>query len=173
MSDFVDLAFAAGTLFSDRGIVAILVGGGAATFYAPEAYQTRDLDFVFQFGLTGLRQADLASIGFSETKTRGVFAHPELPFTLNCLEGPIAIGDELLHGWAIQTRGSQTLNVLHPIDCVRDRLAAAIYWNDLSSIRQAAAVANHQAIDHDAIRSWCEREASPRTFELFRRYLAL
>ena len=46
-----DVAFAACTALDAAGEVAFLCGGSAATYYAPEAYQSRDLDFVLRFAV--------------------------------------------------------------------------------------------------------------------------
>lgn len=45
-STIVDVAFAVCTALERAKIIAVLTGGSAATYYAPEAYQSRDLDFV-------------------------------------------------------------------------------------------------------------------------------
>jgi hypothetical protein len=48
-SSLVDVAFAVCTALDRDGITAVLTGGSAATFYAPEAYQSEDADFVLSF----------------------------------------------------------------------------------------------------------------------------
>ena len=48
-TSLAELALIVCTALERVGQTAILTGGGAATFYAPEAYQSRDLDFVFEF----------------------------------------------------------------------------------------------------------------------------
>jgi hypothetical protein len=45
-----DVGFAVCTALDRVGERAVLCGGSAATYYAPEAYQSRDLDFVLRFG---------------------------------------------------------------------------------------------------------------------------
>ncbi len=43
---FEEVAFEVCSAFDRHKVLAVLVGGGAATYYAPRAYQTKDLDFV-------------------------------------------------------------------------------------------------------------------------------
>ena len=48
-STLADVAFAVCTALHTNGGVAVLTGGSAATYYAPDAYQSRDLDFLHAF----------------------------------------------------------------------------------------------------------------------------
>jgi hypothetical protein len=45
-STLTDVAFIVCTALERAGEPAVLCGGSAATFYAPEKYESRDLDFV-------------------------------------------------------------------------------------------------------------------------------
>ena len=45
-STLVDVCFTVCTALSESDITAVLCGGSAATFYAPQAYQSKDADFV-------------------------------------------------------------------------------------------------------------------------------
>jgi hypothetical protein len=56
-SSLEDVCFAACTALERAGTVAVLTGGSAATYYAPEAYQSGDADFIITFS------SDLASAG--------------------------------------------------------------------------------------------------------------
>jgi len=46
----IDVAFAVCTALDHAGERALLVGGSAATFYAPDAYQSSDCDFILALG---------------------------------------------------------------------------------------------------------------------------
>ena len=48
-----DVAFEVGTALDAAGVHAVLCGGSAATFYAPNVYQSEDLDFVLAFATDG------------------------------------------------------------------------------------------------------------------------
>lgn len=87
-----EVAFAVGTVLERAGIEAVLCGGSAATFYAPEAYQSEDLDFVLELGTDGSSvRAALASLGYRFNN--GLFVHADSHFTVEFPPGPLAIGD--------------------------------------------------------------------------------
>ena len=48
-----EVAFAVGTALERERVLAVLCGGSAATFYAPDVYQSEDLDFVLTFDTDG------------------------------------------------------------------------------------------------------------------------
>ena len=110
-------------------------------------------------------------LGFFETKTRGTYAHPDVPFTLEFVPGPVAIGDEIVSNWNTVEREGMRLHVISAFDCVRDRMAAAIHWRDPDSARQAAAVAKAHAIDLASLEEWCRAEGGTTTFALLKTYL--
>lgn len=76
--------------------------------------------------------------------------------------------------WATCHRGDESLNVLSPTDCCRDRLAAFLFWDDFAGLTQALAVAlaRQEEIDLEAVRDWCKRERAPKKFEIFSARLA-
>jgi hypothetical protein len=163
-----EIAFRVCTAFQGKGFTAVLTGGGAASFYAPSAVQSRDLDFVLPFTLgESPPQQLLEELGFAPSTARGTYAHPETPFTLEILKGPLAVGDETITSWATLVRDELVLHVIHPVDCVKDRLSAAIHWNDLSSAKQAAEVAKVQDIDLDQVKRWAVAEGGSMMFERF------
>ena len=163
----VDLAFEIGTALAREGIVVVLSGGGAAATYAPEAYQTRDLDFVVQS--VRARVEPVLELGFRPRGKSGMYEHPDVVYTLEFPLGPLAVGDTVVQAWDTLREGERELNILSPTDCVRDRLAAAVHWRDERSIDQAVAVARRHPVDLDLVRGWCEAEGGRRTFEAFRR----
>lgn len=118
-----DVAFVVCTAMHRANVAVVLSGGGAATIYAPEAKQTDDLDFVLPFMLSSPKLATIDDLGFYETGSRGVYAHPETSFTIEFLLGPLAVLDEIITKWDIFQRGDQRLNIISPTDCVRDRLS--------------------------------------------------
>ena len=153
------------------GVVVVLSGGGAATFYAPEAYQTKDLDFVLPFVFRSPSEHTILDLGFEATRTRGTYARPGTPFTLEFIDGPLAVGDEMIAVWYTHRQDDRVLYVISPTDCVRDRLAGAIHWNDLASIRQAVAVARRHPLNLAKVEAWCEAEGGSRVLEILRRAL--
>ncbi len=163
-----EVAFAVCTAFDHHGIVAVLSGGGAATIYAPNDYQSRDIDWVTEWRGHGGQQV-LNKLGYVLQGQQ--YVHTSNPFTLDFPPGPLMVGDDEIQKWDTLFEGSQLLHVISPTDSVRDRLAAYLHWNDVPSLEVALAVARHQPIDLPLVEEWCRREGRPDRFEVFRRRL--
>jgi hypothetical protein len=165
-SSLVDVAYAVCTALDRAGYVAVMTGGSAATFHAPDAYQSKDLDFVIT--MRGERADDvLTALGY--TLDGDYYVHRESTFPLEFLPGPLMVGDEQITEWATHRRRREVVYVLTPSDSCRDRLAAFLFWNDFSALEQALAVANAKRDDIDlaAIKRWCAREGKNEKFALF------
>jgi hypothetical protein len=108
-----DVAFVVCTALDRDGVTAVLTGGSAATVYAPEAHQSRDLDFILQFRSPGAEPARvLAGLGYREES--GVYIHPESPLTLDFPRGPLAVGGDLIGTWDRLEDGGLVLDILTP-----------------------------------------------------------
>jgi hypothetical protein len=172
-SSLVDVAFAVCTALDSAGITAVLTGGSAATYYAPDAYQSSDIDFVITFtAATSKGEPALSRLGYE--RQGDFYVHSSAMFPLEFPPGPLMIGDDLVKAWETQTRRKERLHILSPTDCCRDRLAALLYWNDFSGLEQALAVCRAQwrRIDLAPIRDWCARERQREKFDLFEKRLA-
>lgn len=165
-STLTDVGFAVCTALSRVEIEAVMTGDSAATFYAPEAYQPRDLDFVITRRGARPGAPALAALGFTEK--RQVYRHAQSHFTLDFPRGPLQVGDEMLTRWRTERRNDEVLHVLTPTDCCRDRLASFLVWNDFSGLEQALAVATAQRtlIEFEVIGAWCQKEGHLKKFEL-------
>ncbi len=153
------------------GITAVLTGGSAATYHAPEAYQSSDIDFVaVRFGSVRSREMvnrHLQDIGF--LPDRNCYRHPESPFPIEFPPGPLAVGRELITGWKTDSSDRGVLHVLSPTDCVKDRLAAYLHWNDRAGLAQALAVArSHRSeLDLKNVEIWARGENGSAKFAEF------
>lgn len=79
-STLTDVAFVVCTALERAGEHAVLCGGSAATFYAPEMYESRDLDFVLRFGALMMTvDAALAPLGYLRAPEQ-LYRHPEARF---------------------------------------------------------------------------------------------
>lgn len=165
-SSLVDVAFAVCTALTRSGFTAVLTGGSAATYYAPQAYQSLDLDFVLTLRGAGSALA-LETLGFR--RKNNFYVHPRSKYSLDFPPGPLAVGDDLITTWSTVTRSDETLHVLTPFDSCRDRLASWLFWNDFSGLEQALSVFRAQTahIDLAALRAWAKREGQRQKFELF------
>ena len=108
-SSLIDVCFAVCTQMNHAGSVVVLTGGSAATYYAPQHYQSRDADFVLATQ-SGFARENISSLGFVESG--GIYRHPNSAFTLEFLAPPIAIGNDIMTGWATIRRGDELLHIL-------------------------------------------------------------
>lgn len=164
-----DLAYRICTALDEVRHHVVLSGGSAATVYAPEAYQSKDLDFV-SVSYSSLRNPPLApleQIGVKAIKNQ-MYQHPESPCTVEFLPGPLMVGSEQITQFDTLQRGEMKLHILTPTDCIRDRLAWHVAYRDVSAVQQAArvALAIEGRVEFEAIRDWCAREDSALTFRL-------
>ena len=154
-STLTDVAFHVCTALDRHGVTAVLTGGSAATYYAPDAYQSRDLDFVITIWAPDGEHALIAA-GFERRVDH--YVHPETPYPVEFPPGPLAVADDRITRWQTDHRGEELLHVLTPTDSCRDRLAAYLFWNDWSGLDQALAVARARVdVDLAVVEEWCGR----------------
>lgn len=158
------------TALDHVGVQVVLTGGSAATVYAPEAYQSRDLDFIITRSVEGAR-ADQALEKLGYVLQGQVYVHSVNPLTLDFRPGPVAIGGDPITEWDTLVEQTRHLNILKPTDACRDRLAGFLFWNDRGSLEQAVAIARARPVNLGAIRRWCARERAEEKFREFKRQL--
>lgn len=169
-----EVARAVCTALQHAGVTAVLTGGSAATYYAPAAYQSSDIDFVVvALQKDGAARADehLAALGFR--RERDHYRHDRSPYPIEFPPGPLAVGGAILTSWRTDEMGDTVLHVLTPTDSCKDRLAAFLHWNDRSSLEQALAVAQatrHQ-LDFADLAAWAESEGGAKKYAEFARWL--
>lgn len=167
-----EVARAVCTALDAIGVTAVLTGGSAATFYAPDAYQSDDIDFVtvsFRAPSDAVVDEHLAAIGFE--RRRDHYEHPASPFPIEFPPGPLAVGRQILQRWRTDRRGDTVLHVLEPTDSCKDRLAAFLHWNDRSGLAQAVAVAraNPHEVDFADLQAWARVEGALGKYAEFTR----
>lgn len=179
-SELVDIAFAVCTVLDNAGVIGVLTGGSAATYYCPQSYQSLDVDFVLTITpQKSVIEGALRTIGFVPN-AGGFYAHPQKKITVEFPRGPMAIGRDLVTTWETKRRADERLYVTSVTDCVRDRFLHFWAWNDRSALEVALTVASthREEFDDDIFRSWCAAErAADRSYdeekvELFSRRLA-
>lgn len=173
-STLEDVVFEVCTALARRNLQVLLVGGSAATYYAPKAYQSYDADFVAVFSVNRAREAEVAAtmseLGYK--LTGNTFEHSSgSPFTVEFPKGPPMIGGDAIRTFETVERVDEILYVISSTDCVRDRLAQYYFWNDRTALRAAVAVAGAQRehIDVGLIRDWSFREGELEKFADFER----
>jgi len=140
-----------------RGVGVVLVGGAVVAVYSEGAYQSGDLDFVRDELFEDRVEGCMEELGF---RRRGRhYEHPDCPhLVVEFLSPPLGIGDDVDIVPRSETVGGQTLKILSPTDCVRDRLASYIYFRARECLDQAVLVARAQVVDWDKIERWCRAE---------------
>lgn len=169
-----DVAFVVCTALHESGTEAVLTGGSAATVYAPQAYQSHDIDFIVTFSSPETEPGRvLAGLGYREAGDHYEHARSEL--ILEFPRGPLAVGGDLIHRWDTLREGDMLLHIITPTDSVRDRLAGFLFWSDRGSLDQAVAVASamRNKVDLDAVGRWCRSEGKAEEFEEFKRALGV
>lgn len=164
-STLVDVAFTVCTTLSAEGLKVVLVGGSAATYYAPSAYQSYDADFVALFATDRESEARLIGLmnGLGYDLDGNTFGHRHgNPFVVEFPKGPLQIGLDYVHTYDTVQRGVETLNVITATDSVRDRLAAYYFWDDRSSLQAAVAIARAvpDKVRLAAVEEWSVREGA-------------
>lgn len=149
------------------GISVVLSGGAAVSIYSENEYESYDLDFV-PIGLARRVDQTMESLGFSRRQRHWV--HPLSRYWVEFPGGPVAIGKEVIHDFAELRSRAGVLRLLHPTDCVMDRLTWFIHNADRQCLDQAVAVARRHPVNESRIERWSRAEGptGPERFQEFR-----
>ena len=155
-----------------EGIQVVLSGGSAVSFYSSNKYVSKDLDLINTgFARRNKIKAVMENLGFTE-KGR-YFIHSETTFFVEFPDGPLSVGEEPVKEISEFELATGTLKVLSPTDCVKDRLCAFYFWNDLQGLEQAILVAKSQQVDLKEIKRWSKVEGKEKEYKTFTDKLAL
>lgn len=147
-------------------IQVVLSGGSAVSFYSSNKYVSKDLDLVNTgFARRSKIKSVMEKLGFTE-KGR-YFIHSETTFLVEFPDGPLSVGEEPVKEVSEFELSTGTLKVLSPTDCVKDRLCAFYFWNDLQGLEQAVLVAKSQQVDLKEIKRWSKVEGKEKEFKAF------
>lgn len=149
-----------------EGIQVVLSGGSAVSFYSSDKYVSKDLDLInTSFSRRSKIKAVMNELGFHEQGR--YFIHPETTFFIEFPDGPLSVGEEPVKEISEFQLSTGTLRVLSPTDCVKDRLCAFYFWNDLQGLEQAILVAKSQQVDLKEIKRWSKAERKEKEFKTF------
>ncbi len=110
-------------------------------------------------------------LGFKE---RGrYFVHPETTCFVEFPDGPLSVGEEPVKEVSEFELSTGTLKILSSTDCVKDRLCAYYFWNDLQGLEQAILVAKGQQVDLKEIKRWSKVEGKEKEYRVFTDKLVL
>lgn len=159
------LAQIIGDHFKKHDIEAILVGGACVSIYSKNKYKSFDLDFICYENHKKIKVI-LEEIGFIYDKKK-YFYRSDCPLFLEFLTPPVAIGNEPIQQFNSLKTESGEVKMLTPTDCVKDRLAAYVYWEDKQSLNQALLVAKAQKINLKEIKRWAKKEFQVQKIQAF------
>ena len=146
-----------------NGIKCVLSGGACVSIYTENRYMSFDLDFIEMVSAPRKEMREiLAQIGFYEENL--YFRHNDTDFFIEFPTGPLSIGSEPV--WEFNELEFKTGNLflLTPTDCVKDRLAAYYFWNDLQALEQAGWVAEKHKININEVQRWSQVENQMEKF---------
>ncbi len=149
----------------DSGIDAFLSGGAVVSIYTRNKYESYDLDFV-TFGDRKKIKKVMEALGFTQEKSRH-FIHPKSKYYVEFPGSATTIGDEPISEFHERKVKTNVLKLLTPTDCIKDRLAAYIHWNDKQGLEQAVMVAQAQEFKSTKVKRFCELEGNSRAYEDF------
>jgi hypothetical protein len=137
------------------GISVVLSGGAAVSIYSDNEYESYDVDFI-PTGLARRVDRTMEALGFEKQQRHWV--HPRNPYWVEFPAGPVAIGEEVIHDFAERRNRAGVLRILHPTECVMDRLTWFIHNADRQCLEQALQVARRHPIDLARIERWAAGE---------------
>jgi len=149
-----------------EGIQVVLSGGSVVSFYSSNKYVSKDLDLInTSFSRRSKIKSVMDSLGFTEQGR--YFIHTETTFFIELTDGQLYVGEEPVKEISEFELATGTLRVLSPTDCVKDRLCAFYFWNDLQGLEQAILVTKSQQVDLKEIRRWSKVEGKEKEFKVF------
>lgn len=107
----------------------------------------------------------MEKLGFNEHGR--YFIHPETEFFVEFPKGPLSVGEEPVKQISEFDLATGRLRILSPTDCVKDRLCAFYFWNDMQGLEQALLVAKDQQVDLKEIKRWSKVEGKEKECKYF------
>ena len=153
-----------------HGISVVLSGGAVVSIYSDHEYVSYDLDFI-QTGLARKVDRAMESLGFLRQQRH--WRHPRSRYWVEFPAGPVAIGEERIDDFAERESETGTLRLLHPTECVMDRLAWYFHDADRQCLEQAVRVARRHPVDLRRVERWARKELphGPKRFREFAQLL--
>jgi len=158
------------THLQKHGIEITLTGGSCVSIYSEDQYLSWDLDFIEKFtSQRKLLAKYLNEIDFYEELRH--FKHQETALFIEFPPGPLAVGNEAITDIVIIETDTGNLRIISPTECVKDRLAAYYFWNDLQCLDQAVLVSQHNIINFSEVKRWSIKEGEIEKFNTFQNKL--
>lgn len=147
-----------------RGIETVLVGGACVTIYSENLYQSYDLDYITYEDMKKVKRV-LKELGFEEKQK--YFKHKECPWFIEFVSPPVAVGNESVQVFNRVKTPLGTIEMLRPVDSVKDRLASFYHWDDKQGLAQAISICREQTVNLKEVKEWSQREGHDKKFQIF------
>lgn len=163
----LELAAYVQTRLRAQGIQVVLSGGASVSFYSSNKYLSHDLDLI-NVNFVKRKQIKLVmeANGFSEKGRH--FTHPDSAYFIEFPDGPLSVGEEPVKEINEVKFATGILSIISATDCVKDRLCAFYYWNDLVGLEQAILVSRDNKIDFKELKRWSIAEGKLDKFIVFK-----
>lgn len=156
-SSLEEIATLVCTRLEADGISVVLSGGAAVSIYSDNEYESYDLDFI-PIGLARRVDRTMEALGFVRRQRHWV--HPRNPYWVKFPAGPVAIGEEVIHDFAERHSAAGVLHILHPTECVMDRLTWFFHNADRQCLEQALQVTRRHPVNLARIERWAAGEGT-------------
>jgi len=166
----VELAAFVQSHLQEAGISVVLSGGSAVSFYSSNKYVSKDLDLI-NANFARRRDIEFAMEKLDFREQGRYFIHPDTEYYVEFPDGPLSVGEEPVKEINEFELSTGTLRIISPTDCVKDRLCAYYFWNDLQGLAQAILVTRNQKVDLKEVKRWSMGEGKESEFEIFREKL--
>ena len=164
-ADIKKLAAIVSDHLRQNGIEVVLVGGACVSLYSKNKYISHDIDLITHSSIKKIIPI-LEQLGFKNIASR-LFENPQCKFLIDFVAPPVSIGYNPVTEYNYLNTRFGTICLLTPTDCVKDRLAAYFFWNDLQSLDQAVMVAKRNKIYLSEIKKWAVAELEQEKYKIF------
>jgi hypothetical protein len=149
-----------------QGIDVVLSGGSVVAFYSHNLYVSKDVDLInIAFTRRSKLRIAMEAIGFREQGRH--FIHHETQHIIEFPNGPLSVGQEPVGSIQEVTFETGILRVISATDCVKDRLCAFYFWNDLQGLEQAMLVCRNNPVNFEEIERWSRVEGKAEQYAVF------
>ncbi|MEA2104028.1 MAG: hypothetical protein U9P79_05215 [Candidatus Cloacimonadota bacterium] len=164
--DVKELGAFVSTHLKKCGIEVTLTGGSCVSIYSENRYVSMDLDFIEDYYIkrTDLIEC-LSKINFYEENR--YFKHKDTDLIVEFPAGPLSVGEEPIKDIITLHTDTGDLKIISPTECVKDRLSAYYFWNDMQCFEQALLVAKFNEINFNEVKRWSRNEDEEEKYKIF------
>lgn len=163
-----ELAAMVSDYLQKNDIKVILTGGSCVSLYSFNKYMSKDIDLITEAPLRKIAPI-IKELGFESMSGGRIFKNPKCEFLVDFVAPPPSIEDEPILEFNNIKTPYGTIYLLTPLDCIRDRLCAYFYWDDLECLEQAVLVAKTNKVNFQKIKQWAESKGQLEKYKIFKK----